>query len=515
MQEPKSSSSAELAPLRSNSQPSRRLWWLIAPVAIAAGAGGSYWAMAPRSSNLMGMSLVPANSTLVAQVSIDRWEWLRLRQLGTPSSRAILERELAKWSKETLGEADFRRDIQSWVGNEIYLARLASGQNLALLPVRTAVPATSGIQRQYRGVNIWETQKTSRVMLKAKGQEFMAIGSAAAIEETIQAHQQGQSLANDLGYAQALKTISGGDAIAQVYVNLPATLGSKNAAKITSQAMLVNVSTQDTVLLGKGVVWGKQKLVPSTRSPEFAPLLPNSTMLLIAGSNLGRLWQEYLPLATNNPLSPIQPQVLQEKLKSTTGLDLNKDILTWGSGEFGVAMISQAQLDSGSLSGSLLLLSRSTDPTATDRTLASLDRTMADRYQFKITKTNLQSAEVVAWSSAVGGTHATHGWLPNQVAFLTLGAPVTEQFLPSPVNSLANHGDFRLVMPTGLSPYDGQVYVDVNKMVASGNLPLVKFPADTQAILGAINSIGLVSNAVNEQDNRFDLSLVLKSVPGK
>ncbi len=70
-------------------------------------------------------------------------------------------------------------------------------------------------------------------------------------------------------------------------------------------------------------------------------------------------------------------------------------------------------------------------------------------------------------------------------------------------------------MPTSLSPYDGQVYVDVNKMVASGNLPLVKFPADTQAILGAINSIGLVSNAVNEQDNRFDLSLVLKSVPGK
>jgi Protein of unknown function (DUF3352) len=239
-------------------------------------------------------------------------------------------------------------------------------------------------------------------------------------------------------------------------------------------------------------------------------------MLLVSGSNLGRVWQEYLPLAADNPRSPIQPQVLQDKLKSSTGLDLNTDILKWGSGEFGVAMIPQAQLDAGSVGGSLLLLSKSIDPVATNRTFASLDKTMVDRYQFKVSKVRLQDAEVVAWSSAVGGTHGTHGWLKNQVAFLTLGAPVTEQFLPTPSQSLSSSKDFQQVMQQhSLSPYDGQLYVDINKMVASGNLPLGKFPADTQAVLGAINSIGLVSNAVSEQDNRFDLSISIKSTSGK
>jgi Protein of unknown function (DUF3352) len=514
MQEPTSSS--ELAPIRPKSRRSRSSWLLAVPVvAVTAAAAGSYWAMSPRSSNLSGMNLLPANTTLAAQVSIDRGDWLRFKQLGTPASRAILERELTKWSKETWGDAEFARDIQPWVGSEIYLARLAKGESLALLPIRTKAPQATDSSRQYRGVTIWEAQKASRAILADKDQQFLAIGSASAIEQAIEAQQKGQSLAKAPGYSRAVKTILGGDAIAQVYVNIPATLDSENSAKLTTQAILMNISAKDNVLSGKGVLWGSQKLVASKNSPEFAQMMPASTMLLVSGSNLGRVWQEYLPLATNNPKSPIQPQVLQDKLKSSTGLDLNTDILNWGSGEFGIAMIPQAQLDAGSVGGSVLLLSKSIDPVATDRTFASLDKTMVDRYQFKVSKARLQDAEVVVWSSAVGGTQATHGWLPNQVAFLTLGAPVTEQFAPRPVNSLVNNKDFQQVMSSSLSPVDGQVYVDINKMVAAGNLPLGKFPADTQAVLGAINSIGLVSNAVSEQDNRFDLAISIKSISGK
>ena len=89
MQEPTSSS--ELVPIRPKSLHTLRPWWLAAPlVAVTATAAGSYWAMSPRSSNLSGMNLLPANSTMAVQVAIDRGDWLRLKQLGTPASRAIL-----------------------------------------------------------------------------------------------------------------------------------------------------------------------------------------------------------------------------------------------------------------------------------------------------------------------------------------------------------------------------------------------------------------------------------------
>jgi Protein of unknown function (DUF3352) len=513
MQEP---ISGDLTPFHPKPQ-RRRLWWLfVAPIAVFATVAGGYIAMTPQVSKLSGMNLLPANTTMAAQVAIDRSDWLRLKDLGTPASRAILERELAKWSQETLGDTNLFKSIPPWLGKEIYWARLATGDNLALLSIRNTLPAQPGSERQYQGVTIWETAKESRAVIASKDEKFLAIGSKAAIEQAIAA-QKGQNLATAPVYAQMNKAITGGDSIAQIYVNLPQAMGSKSTAKLTSQAMLMNISTKDQVLAAKGVVWSNKKLVPSKHSPGFAAQVPASTMLLLSGSSLGKLWAEYLPLAANNPAAPIQPQALQDNLKSSTGLDLNTNILSWGSGDFAVAivpqtLVAQTQIESGSVGGALLLLSRSTDPAATDQTMSSLDKTMADRYKFKVDKTNLKNLSIVRWSAALGGTQATHGWLPNQVAFLTLGVPIAEQFLPNPDKSLENHSDFRKVISGEISPIDTQVYVDVNKMATSGNLPLQKFPEDTQTILQAINSIGLVSNAVSDQANRFDLAIYLKSV---
>ncbi len=514
----------DLTPFHPPKHQRRRPWWLfIAPIVPVAAVTGGYISMTPGVSKLGGMNLLPANTTMVAQISIDRSDWLRVKDLGTLASRAILDRELAKWSEKALGSTDLLKSIPPWLGKEIYWARLSTGDNLALLSIRNNLPAQPGSQRQYQGVTVWETAKESRAVIASKDEKFLAIGSKVAIEQAIVA-QKGQNLATSPVYAQMNQVITGGDSICQVYVNLPEALGSKSTAKLTSQAMLMNIFTKDQVLAAKGVVWSNKKLIPSKNSPGFTTQVPASTMLLLSGSSLGKLWAEYLPLAANNPAAPIQPQALQDSLKSSTGLDLNTNILSWGSGEFAVAIVpqtpaAQTQIESGSVGGALLLLSRSTDPAATDQTMSSLDKIMADRYKFKVDKANLKNLSVVRWSAALGGTQATHGWLPNKVAFLTLGVPIAEQFLPNPDKSLENHSDFRKVISEGISPafgaskaIDAQVYVDVNKMVTSGNLPLQKFPEDTQTILQAINSIGLVSNAVNDQANRFDLAIYLKSV---
>ena len=498
-------------------KPRRHPWWLfIVPIAVVTTVAGSYVAMQPSVSKLNGLNLLPANTTMAAQIAIDRSDWLRLRNLGTPASREILERELAKWSQETLGDTNLLKSIPTWLGKEIYWAQLATGDNLTLLSIRSTLPAQPGNARQYQGVTIWETAKESRAVIAGKDEKFLAIGSKAAIEQAITA-QKGQNLATAPAYVQMNKAIAGGDSISQIYINFPQAIGSKSTAKLTSQALLMNISTRDQVLAAQGVVWSSKKLVPSKHSPGFAAQVPASTMLLLSGSSLGKLWAEYLPLATNNPAAPLQPQVLQDSLKTSTGLDLNTDILAWGSGEFAVAIVpqtpvAQAQIESGSVGGAVLLLSRSTDPAATDRTMASLDKTMAERYKFKVDKANLKDLSIVRWSAALGGTQATHGWLSSQVAFLTLGVPIVEQFLPNPEKSLENHPDFRQVMSDKISPIDAQTYIDVNTMAASGNLPLQKFPTDTQTVLQAINSIGLVSNAVSDQANRFDLAVYLKSV---
>jgi Protein of unknown function (DUF3352) len=514
MQEP---ISGELAPFHPKR---RRPWWLAAvPIAGIGALAGGYLALTPPVSKLRGLDLIPANSTVAAQVTIDRADWSRLKELGTPASRGILERELANWAQKTLGDTNLLKTIPPWLGKEVYWARLATGDDLGLLSLRSELPAQPGRARQYQGTTVWETAQEARAVLTSQDEKFLAIGSKTAIEQAIIA-QKGQSLAKTPLYTQMNQAITGGDSIAQVYVHLPQAIGSKNKARLTSQAMLMNISTKDQVLAAKGVVWSNKKLIPSPNSPNFAAQVPANAMFMLSGSSLGKLWAEYLPLAANNPAAPIQPQALQDSLKSSTGLDLTTNILSWGSGEFAVVLVpqtpaAQAQLTSGSVGGALLLLSRSTDAAATNQTMASLNKTMAERYQFKVDQANFQDLSVTHWSAALGGIQATHGWLTNQVAFLSLGAPITEQFLPSPEKSLANHGDFRQVISNGIAPIDGQLYIDVQKVATSGNLPLQKLPADTQTILQAINSIGLVSNAVSDQANRFDLAISLKAVAAK
>ena len=48
---------------------------------------------------------------------------------------------------------------------------------------------------------------------------------------------------------------------------------------------------------------------------------------------------------------------------------------------------------------------------------AQLDKTMQQQHGFKIAKVQLGGKDVINWTSPLGGTNATHGWL-DQLAFI-------------------------------------------------------------------------------------------------
>jgi hypothetical protein len=515
--------SSQLTPLLP--RPKRRLqpWLLAVPIAIFATAVGSYWALKSFSSSktFTGANLLPTSTLVATTLVVDRSEWQRLRQSGTTASRAWLTQKITNGSKEWLGDLAVT-DLATWMGRHVYLALLPNNQNLALLPIRTTAPAISGQARQYKGVAIYEANKVARAVVVTNSEKFLVIGNARAIEQVIDTWQSGQSLAKTPGYTQAQQALPEGDAIGQVYLNLRGLLGNK--ANITSQGLLLDITAKDQVVTGRGILWGNRKIMTSTHSPEMAQLVPGQTMLLLTGSSLARLWQEYTTLATTS--APIAPQTLKQNLKDSTGLDLEADILKWGSGDFGVALVAQKQPDNASSSamiptaGGLLLLAKSTDRAATERMMTTLDQA-ATKKQYRVTNSSFQNSPVVHWSTPVGGIQGSHGWLDNDVAFLAMGVPLAEQFLPKPQGALRDRAEFQQVMQSQIAPYDGQFYLDMAQMIAAGNIVPSQFPADTQTLMTAIQSIGLTSNGLNSttqgeftgKQQRLDISISLKSQP--
>jgi hypothetical protein len=461
-----------------------------------------------------------------------------------------------KWRQEFLTNygLDFERDIQPAVGSGIAVAYLAptsaptaSSKNsepvknlpIVLLPMSSDVAATqffaktkaavgaSGktVERTYQGVTLRESTSNNNILVTAIVDRVALISpSVQAIEQSIDAFKSGKTLAKSSGYPQAWGAISMNQPLAQVYVNVPLAVANhtgilapdKLAQLQQQQGLAANINLEGNLIASKGISWWQSprpnSLVPVTRSPDFGQRLPANTVMMVSGSSLAQLWEDYLPLADRNPVAPVPPTAIVDSLKSTTGLDLTTDILAWSKNEFLLALVPAQQPSQNSLAGSLLLMFKPSDRSAAAATFQKLDQAMASRYQFQVAPAKTKNTDVVNWSSPIGGVNATHGWLSDNLAFLALGTPVTDQFLPQPAEALANNKQFQQVMKSEISPYNGQFFINLDKMQQSQRALLPQLTPTAQAILSGINAIGLTSNASSNTTNRFDLSVSLKQV---
>jgi hypothetical protein len=555
MQEPNSSPVV----VRQQQPPQKRLGQLAGIIAVVATAGGIYLAMANRPHPAKrgapaGSNYLPENTLAAVNLSTDRQRWQQLGQLGTPSSRAAAAQEFTKWQQAFFTDQglDFDRDIQPWIAQELTVAYLSSRNvptanrpvtnlPIVLLPIKQnyntdrlldKIAASTSIkprvlERQYQGITLQEiTRPQQKMLATAMIEKFVLVSpSVKAIEQSIDAFKSGKTLTKSPGYPQAWEAIAMPQPLAQIYVNMPWAM-AENAhsltpdklAQIQQQGLAANINLDGQLLSGKGIAWwppsSKVGLIPSENSPNFGQRLPENTLMMVSGSDLAQLWADYLPLANNNPAAPVSPLALTTGLKSATGLDLTTDILAWSKNEFSLALLPESQPSSNSLGGSLLLMLKSTDRPAAAATLSKLDQVMASRYQYQVAKTNTKNTDVVNWSSPLGGVGATHGWLADNLAFLALGTPLTDQFLPQPAADLAHNRQFQQVMKSEISPYSGQFFIDLDKLQQSHSAVLPTLTPTAQAILGGVSAIGLTSNATSDVTSRFDLAVLLQQVVG-
>jgi hypothetical protein len=221
----------------------------------------------------------------------------------------------------------------------------------------------------------------------------------------------------------------------------------------------------------------------------------------VIGSDLGQFWQFYQSLATNNPLAPVPAESIGNGLKSAVGLEISRDILSWSQGEFAIALAPQNQAEQIPTSGGLLLLATSKNRQATNDMLSSLDKTMTDRYRYEVKK-NEQETQ---WLTPVGGVAASHGWLSENLAFLSLGK--TDRTGAT----LGNRSEFQRVTASNIPNPTGRFFMDLKAMQASGNLTLASWPAETKDVLSAVKEVG-ITTASGAKVDRFDLLLNLESV---
>jgi Protein of unknown function (DUF3352) len=484
----------------------------------AAMVGGSYWALQPKVSDGLlpgAVKLLPENTVAVIGLTLDSAQVQRLGSVGNPQSRQVIQKRWTAWQQEFLVGYQLEKDIQPWLNGEIYLAYLNTDrtEKLLLLPMRAGSKAAEIIEklkakiplkeRQFQGITIWEAATSSPAL--AVVDSFVVLSDRASVlEKAIQASKSGKNLGGQADYQQARSAIAVANPLVRGYFNLAlATTGSKmtNRSQLR-QGLAVNGTLEGNTLAWRGASWGKAR-TRATASPSLTlgQKLPQKSLWAVMGSDLGEFWQFYQPLATNNPLAPVPAETIVKSLKSAVGLDISRDILSWSQGEFAIALAPQNQAEKIPVGGGLLLLATSKNRQATDTMLSGLDKTMADRYRYEVKKIDRETQ----WLTTVGGVAASHGWLGENVAFLSLGK--TDRTGAT----LVDRAEFQQLTSSNIPNPTGRFFMDLKAMQVSGNLTLEGLPVETRAVLSAVREVGMTTASEATVD-RFDLIFKLESV---
>ncbi|MBE9007700.1 DUF3352 domain-containing protein [Fortiea sp. LEGE XX443] len=515
---------------------------------------------------LVGANLIPSDALFAVSLTTDTKQWEKLQEFGTKESQAELNKSLIQLRDRFLTNNgfNFEQDIQPWVDEEVTFAILAPETSqtapkpvvtdgvaannqqsvVMVLPVKNpelaqkilaqpkALKTGKWIDSTYEGIAIKQSEDQSGTNLSATllDKRYLVItDNSKATKRAIDAYKNQTSLATVGGFAENFPKISQSRSFAQFYVNVP------RAAKIATTApnrrlpaqvlaqLQNNQGLAGTMTLEpegirlKGVSWlnpqSQRLLSVDNTASSMQQRMPAETLMMFSGSNLQRFWGDYLLTSQGNPLSPVSPDKLRSGVKSLINLDLEQDLLSWMKGEFAVSLIPNTLKNGtpGDFRAGLVFMIKASDRKLAETSLQKLDEVIKTQYQFQIQPGTVAGQPVVNWIGPFGTLTASHGWLDKDIAFLVLGAPVTDKIVPKPNTTLASNLSYQNTVPTEPNPTNGQFFVDVERMVNNFTLNTL-FPKQ-RTFLEATRSIGITTAVSDSRSHRYDIFLSLKKSP--
>jgi Protein of unknown function (DUF3352) len=533
--------------------------------ALMIGGGGlAYWFFSQQgrlSVMPVGANVVPQDALMVVSLSTDQRQWQQVREFGTPRSQAVFDQNLAQFRDRFLTSKglDYQRDVQPWVGKEVTLAFLSPQAGLTVpdprqaatppnpqpvvmvLPIAdplkakqtleqsNAVKTGKWAERKYNGIQIRENQETPAQSISIAAldpQTVVVANSPKAIERAIDTYKGGAALSATPGYGEALGQIKTEKPLARVYVNIPAAANTSAANSNRplspqglnqlqqNQGLAATATIASEGIQFKSISWlkpdSKRRFEVKNTAKIMPSRFPAETLMMASGGNLQRFWTDYTQGVSANPIRFINPEGLRQGLKASVGLDLEQDFLNWMQGEFALALVPAPQGGPANLPASLVFMVQANDRRAAEKTLKQLDDTMASKYTFKVEESKVEGQSVVNWSLPAANVNITRGWLDGNVAFLSLGAPVTGSFVPKPAGSLAETELFKKATVTDLGSNNGHFFVNMERALALNNFPLLQLPPANRVVMEAIRSIGVTAAVTSDRSSRYDVFVMLQ-----
>ncbi len=533
---------------------------------VAAGAGAyvyrNGWPWGDRPSSAYAQ-VIPDDATLALHVSTDPQRWGQLQPFGSPQIKRQLTAQAQTWEQQLLTHSgiSLEKDVLPWVDG-VTLAMLAatevqsaSGPEfLAVVGIKNPAKALGLMQKlgqnsevkiktlDHQGVKISELLPQGKTpsgspanplyaaMVK---RQLVIAPTRRPIEMAIEASQGDPSFADLPGVSAALQdTLQLKTPLAHLYVpDYSQFVGqlmtaSPDAAPLSPQ-MRKQLEQVGAIHLGLGVEGEGLHLKtvaavdPSLRPANYQPSsnqaqarFPVNTIAFFNGSGLSQSWDK---MATQSSTLPESALVLNLLRNSATqaNLDLDREVVSWMTGEFAVGIVPVDQGVVGQVGIGTALVLDSGDRPTTEATLTKLDR-LAAKNTLKLSQRQVGSTQITEWLAPTPQPEALvgHGWLDADSVFIALGQPLVETLAKPPQQSLLANPVYQTVMAKLPSKGMGYGFVNFEQAIATAQRsPFASLVANGQTIevLSSIQGLGLASSWEQADRSTLEVYLALKT----
>lgn len=541
---------------------------VIGTVIILAGGIAAYMYLkgSESSSNPLGSAkLVPVTALMATYIDTKPESWDRLKKFGTPEAQKIIGKGLQDFNQQILNDnsISYAADIKPWVGGVMIAVlppdnkktspvnlRTSEEPNILLVvDIKDKIAALNFANKlkQQKNVKTQESDYKGEKIIETKAQgeptyttvlnnnHLLFTSNKQAVEKAIDTFKGEASFATKAGANEILsKGVDVKNSLAQVYIPDYGNMIEKIAAlnpespKLPPQtlaqikqvkSLVAGVGVDDMGLRFKAVVNldpELNKFQYQTTPAKIVGQFPSETFALASGQGINKSWQTFVAQSKDYPELNQGLQQARTQLK-TLEIDLDQDIFSWMTGEFGIGAIQSNQGLLASLGfGGALVLDTSDRKTA-EATFTKLDN-LAKQQSLNVANKNIGGKNVTEWQIPQQGALISHGWLDNDTVFLAIGGPIAETLANRKGQALDQSETFKSVTSSLQTPNAGYFYLDMEKTttiierLAAQSQPL---PPDATAILNSIRGLGVTVNSPDKSMTQMEMLFALKPTSGK
>jgi len=533
------------------------------------------------NNGLGNAQVVPSKALMAISISVDSNNWTQLEQFQTPETRKYFDASFTKLKQDALAssEIDFDKDIKPWAGN-VMVAILPSAPKQASLnpnvkpsltlvvdrriqaqasPPKTGkeikpnvlmvvevkdklsaaqfgekVKAKSGKaeQKDYKGVQISTYKnKKGEPMSTALLGDYLVISPDKSVEQAIDTFKGEASLATeinsgDLDFKHPLmqfympKFAESIEQLAKLNPdsNLPPeSIAQLKAIKSISMGIGVDndgLRLKATTKLDPAIFKFEYKAASSKALAQF----PSETFSIVTGSDINSRWKQIVQDAARNPDMQKGLDETRANLKQPPfGLDLDKDIFGWMTGEFALGVIANSEGILAQAGAGPVMTLQTSDRKTAEATIKKLED-FAKQNSVTVQNRDVKGVAVTEWSPSPGFTIG-YGWYEQDSLFVTVG-PLVNIMASKPSNSLENNQTFKTITSSFNKPNIGYFYLDMDKTwsLIDKMMPAeskAEITPEAKALIGTVRGIGVTAYMPDPTTNKFEALLSLKPKGGK